>query len=152
MDDHEDPSAAPAGATPTWSEAQRRQSVPLRTKAAVVVVLCVLVVGEWVWSNRQQPPALGDRGAVVAEVHIGCRYLRIVDGDLTMFALEDDLPPAWRGSEVPGRLVITEHLPEDRAADDTVAGVFVADDGTEIPVIGGTGTVFEPAGCAVWGA
>lgn len=125
----------------------RSPSVPLRTKVAVIVMLCTLVLGAWVWSNRRQPPALGVPRQVVAEAPLECEGLAIeVDGLTLKNAAE--VPSRWRGRRVPGELTLTE-----RTQGDGVVGVFVADDGTALDMRGGrTGEVGFNAVCVAWGA
>ena len=160
MADHEhrveapDARAGPAGAAaaePAWVAATQRPALGTRPKVLVAAALVALVAGAWWWSTREEWPAVGDRIEVTAEASAECLSLSISRDDLKMMS-DGPVPEAWRGQAVPGTVVIDEQLPGDDLPGRRLAGTFVADDGTEVAVYGGTGTVFFPLGCGVWGA
>jgi hypothetical protein len=103
---------------------------------AVVGLIAWFVVGE----------DGGDRQAfdVVAEVADECQSLEVrVDG--LHFTANEGIPPAWRGTDVDGRLDITDD------SGSTTSATFTGSDGETATLEGGPeGEYFAELSCATW--
>ena len=121
----------------------RRGPRPL-VVAVLVLAIAGVLAGTW-WSQREPGLELGDRGEALAVVSDQCQSFQI-DVDGLYLGDQGEVPRAWRGREVSGRVTLTDR------DDDTVTGVFTSDDGTEVPVGGGRkGETFFKLGCMMWG-